>query len=100
LKILSPKAGSKTGPSNIEVKWAEYPDAAYYKLSIHADSSSGAKTEYDYINKRVDGLSFVLDKPLSPGTYRTSVEAFNGNDIRLAKSADDISFTVTGEATK
>lgn len=100
LKLLNPKAGSKTGPTNIEVKWASYPDAAYYKFSIHADSSTGAKTEYDYINKRVDGLSFVLDKPLSPGSYSARVEAYNTNDIKLSQSPDDIKFTVTGEATK
>jgi hypothetical protein len=100
LKLLSPKAGSKIGGSNIEVKWDAYPDAAYYKFSIYADSSTGAKTEYDYINKRVDGLSYALDKPLSPGSYTCKVEAYNSNDIELSESSDDIKFTVTGEAAK
>jgi hypothetical protein len=100
LKLLNPKAGAKIGASNLEVKWASYPDAAYYKFSIYADSSSEAKTNYDYINKRVDGLSYVLDKPLSPGSYTCKVEAYNGNDIKLSESPDDIKFTVTGEATK
>lgn len=100
LKLLNPKAGSKIGGSDIEVKWAAYPDAAYYKFSIHADSSTGAVTEYDYINKRVDGLSYVLDKPLSPGSYNCDVEAYNSNDIKLAQSPDDIKFTVTNGATK
>ena len=94
LKLLSPKAGAKVGGSGIEVKWAAYPDAAYYKFSINGDSSSGAKTEYDYINKRVDGLSYVLDKPLTPGTYSCRVQAFNSNDVKLSQSADDIKFTV------
>jgi hypothetical protein len=98
LKLAQPKAGAKIGANNIEVKWDSYPAAAYYKFSIYADSSSGATTEYDYINKRVDGLSYVLDKPLSPGTYTCKVEAYNGNDIKLAQSADDIKFTVTGAA--
>lgn len=100
LKLLSPKAGSKVGPGNIEVKWDAYPDAAYYKFSIYADSSSGATTEYDYINKRVDGLSYVLDKPLSPGAYTCKVEAYNSNDIKLSQSASDIKFTVIGETKK
>lgn len=95
LKLVSPKAGAKVGSSNIEVKWDAYPDAAYYKFSIHADSETEAKTEYDYINKRVDGTSYVLEKPLSPGSYTISVVAYNGNDIKLAESADDIKFTVT-----
>lgn len=96
LKLLSPKAGSKIGPSNIEVKWAAYPDAAYYKFSIHADTSTGAVTNYDYINKRVDALSYVLDRPLAPGTYSCQVEAYNANDVKLSESSDDIKFTVTG----
>jgi hypothetical protein len=100
LKLLNPKAGSKIGGSNIEVKWAAYPDAAYYKFSIYADSSTGAGTEYDYINKRVDGLSYVLDKPLSSGSYTCNVEAYNSNDIKLSQSSDDIKFTVTGGTTK
>ncbi|HEY0077000.1 MAG TPA: hypothetical protein VGB73_00015 [Pyrinomonadaceae bacterium] len=100
LKLASPKAGAKIGASNIEVKWDAYPDAAYYKFSLYADSSSGAKTEYDYINKRVDGVSYTLDKPLAPGTYTCRVEAYNVNDRRLAQSPDDIKFTVTGEAGK
>ena len=100
LKLVSPKAGAKIPGSNIEVKWNAYPDAAYYKFSINADSASGATTDYDYINKRVDGVSYVLDKPLSPGSYGCTVEAFNGNDIKLARSSDDIKFTVTGEAGK
>lgn len=100
LKLLSPKAGAKSDGKNVEVKWDAYPDAAYYKFSIHADSSSGAKTEYDYINKRVDGQSYVLDKPLSPGTYTCKVDAYNANDVKLSESSDDIKFTVTGAATK
>lgn len=100
LKLLSPKAGAKVAASNIEVKWDAYPDAAYYKFSIHADSSSGATTEYDYINKRVDGTSFVLDKPLTAGSYTCQVQAFNSNDVKLSESADDIKFTVTGGDAK
>lgn len=97
LKLISPKAGAKIAGSNIEVKWDPYPDAAYYKFSIHADSSTNAQTEYDYINKRVDGTSYVLEKPLSPGSYTCQVSAHNSNDVKLSESADDIKFTVTGD---
>jgi hypothetical protein len=95
LKIINPKAGAKVSAENLEVKWESYPDAAYYKFSIHADSGTGAETNYDYINKRIDGTSYALDKPLAPGSYRIVVNAFNANDIKLAESPDDIKFTVT-----
>ena len=94
LKVVNPKAGAKIGADNLEVKWESYPDAAYYKFSIHADSNTGAETNYDYINKRIDGTSYALDKPLAPGTYRIVVNAFNANDIKIAESPDDIKFTV------
>lgn len=92
LKLLTPKAGAKVD-GGFAVKWEPYPDAAYYKFSIYADNSSDSN--YDYINKRVDGTSYALDKPLSPGSYTIKVQANNANDIKLAESADDIKFTVT-----
>jgi hypothetical protein len=95
LKLISPKAGAKMGADNIEVRWESYPDAAYYKFSINPDSSTGAQTNYDYINKRIDGTSYVLDKPLAAGTYGCTVTAYNQSDIKLADSPDDIKFTVT-----
>ena len=96
LKLVNPKAGSKVPAGTIEVKWEAYPDATYYKLSVNGDSSTGAQTDLDYINKRVDGLSFVLDKPLKPGSYNVSVAAYNADEVKLSQSPDDIKFTVTG----
>ena len=100
LKLQSPKAGSKIGADNIEVKWADYPEAAYYKLSVYADTATGAQPDYDYINKRVEATSFILDKPLAPGSYTCKVSAYNGKDVKLAESPDDVKFTVTGGAAK
>jgi hypothetical protein len=94
LKLITPKAGAKVGANDIELKWDPYPDALYYKFSIHADSATDAKTEYDFINKRVEGTSYTLEKPLSPGSYTCKVVAYNAHDLKLAESADDIKFTV------
>jgi hypothetical protein len=96
LKLISPKAGAKVSPDNLEIKWESYPDASYYKFSIYADEATGAKPDYDDINKRVDGTSYLLDKPLTAGSYRVVVTAYNTNDIKIADSPDDIKFTVTG----
>jgi hypothetical protein len=96
LKLVSPKAGAKIPAANIEVNWESYPDAAYYKFSINADSSGGGETNLDYINKRIDGTSYVLDKPLKPGSYQCTVTAYNGNDVKLSESSSDIKFTVSG----
>ncbi|HEX6126460.1 MAG TPA: carboxypeptidase-like regulatory domain-containing protein [Pyrinomonadaceae bacterium] len=94
LKILNPKSAAKVAPDGLEVKWEPYTDAAYYKLSIFADTSTGAEAPYDYINRRVDDVSIVLDNPLKPGAYNLKVEAYNANDRKLAQSANDIKFSV------
>ena len=91
LKILNPKAGSKVTSTGLELKWDSYPDAAYYKFSIHPDDSSITSP---YVNERVEASSFVLDKPLEKGIYRWRVDAFNKDNRKLSESADDIKFTV------
>ncbi len=97
LKLSSPKAGSKVPAENLEVKWEAYPDAAYYKVSLHADTSSGAKTNLDYINKRIDGESMSVDTPLDPGTYTCKIQAYNANNRLIAQTTDDMKFTVNGK---
>ena len=91
LKLLSPKAAEKISTDTPELKWESYPDAAYYKLSVHANDHL---VESPYVNKRVDGTSLSVDKPLQKGTYRWKVEAYNSDDRKLSESGDDIEFTV------
>jgi hypothetical protein len=92
IKTLSPKAGAKASAKGLELKWEPYPDAAYYKFSIHSEDPSVTSP---YINERVEVTSFSLDKPLEKGIYRWQVEAFNKDDKKLSESADDIKFTIT-----
>jgi hypothetical protein len=91
LKLLNPKAGAKTSAQNLELKWDAYPDAAYYKFSIHPEAPG---VSAPYVNERVEATSFAVDKPLEKGTYRWQVNAFNSADQKLAESADDIKFTI------
>jgi hypothetical protein len=94
LKLVSPKASAKVAANNIEFKWEPYPDAAYYKLSVYADTDSGAKAEYDFIGRKIEGESFTTDKPLTPGTYNIKLEAFNANEVKLSESSKDNKITV------
>ena len=91
LKLLNPKAGSKVSAQNLELKWEAYPDAAYYKFSIYPEEASITSP---YVNERVDGTSFGIDKPLEKGTYRWRVDAYNSADKKLAESSDDIKFII------
>ena len=92
LKVVNPKAGAKVSAQNLELKWEAYPDAAYYKFSLYPEEMSVTSP---YVNERVEGTSFALDKPLQKGTYRWQVDAYNGADQKLSESSDDIKFTVT-----
>jgi len=92
LKLTNPKAAAKVSTQGLELKWEPYPEAAYYKVSVYPNDHMVTSP---YTNKRVDGTSFSLDKPLQSGTYRWQVTAFNGQDRKLAESPDDIEFTVT-----
>jgi hypothetical protein len=91
LKLLNPKAGAKVSAQNLELKWDPYTDAAYYKFSIYAEDASVTSP---YINERLDGTSFTIDKPLEKGTYRWQVNAYNSDDRKLAESSNDIKFTI------
>jgi hypothetical protein len=91
LKLLNPKAGAKVSGQNLELKWDPYPDAAYYKFSIHPEDVSVTSP---YINERIEGTSFAIDKPLGKGTYRWQVNAYNSADRKLAESSNDIKFTI------
>lgn len=92
LKLLNPKAGAKVKAAGLELKWQEYPDAAYYKLSLYPSTSSVTSP---YIGHRVEATSLAVDKPLPAGEYRIQLEAYNGSDQKLAEGARDIKFTVT-----
>ncbi len=90
--MINPKAGEKVSAQNLELKWAAYPDAAYYKFSIYPEDTKITTTPY--IDERVDGTSFTLDKPLQTMTYRWRVDAYNSADQKLAESGQDIKFTI------
>ena len=91
LKTVNPKAGSTVTAQDLELKWETYPDAAYYKFSLHPDNHM---VEAPYVNERVEGTSFKVAKPLEKGSYRWKVEAYNSADKKLSETADDIKFTI------
>ncbi len=92
LKLVHPKAGSKVSSQNLELKWEAYPDASYYKFSIFAEDAAATSP---YVGERVDATSFAIDKPLSKGTHRWQVTAYNEADKKLAESSRNIKFTIT-----
>ena len=97
LKSLTPKAGARVSGQGLELKWDAYPDASYYKFSLYA-TEPGVTSPY--INERVDGTSFVLEKPMPKGTYRWELEAYNDAGQKLSENDDNIKFTITDGAAQ
>jgi hypothetical protein len=92
LKTLNPKAGAKVSAQNLELRWEAYPGAVYYKFSIYPEDFSVTSP---YVNERVEGTSFSIDKPIQKGTYRWQVEAYNDANVKISESDKDIKFTIT-----
>lgn len=91
LKVLNPKAGSTVSAQGLELQWEAYPAAAYYKFTLYPDDH---QITPPYMNERVDGATFKVNKTLEKGTYRYQVEAYNSDDRKLSETPDDIRFTV------
>jgi hypothetical protein len=91
LKVLNPKAGSTVSAQDLELKWEPYPAAAYYKFTLYPDDH---QITPPYMNERVEGATFKVNKTLEKGTYRYTVEAYNSDDRKLSETPDDIRFTV------
>lgn len=91
LKVLNPKAGSTVSAQGLELQWEPYPAAAYYKFTLYPDDH---QITPPYMNERVDGATFKVNKALEKGTYRYQVEAYNSDDRKLSETPDDIRFTV------
>lgn len=92
LESTTPKAAAAVSTKDLELKWNDYPDASYYKLNIYPDDHLVTTT---YVNQRVEGTTFKIDKPLPKGSYRWKVEAYNRDDRKLSETADNVKFTIT-----
>lgn len=95
LKVQNLKPNSKIDAVNFELKWDAYPDAAYYKLSFFAKEPSVTSP---YINEKVEGANFKLEKPMPAGEYFFRMEAFNADDVKISELSDQIKLTVNGAA--
>jgi hypothetical protein len=95
LKVENPKAKAKVDASDFEIKWEKYEDAAYYKFGLYPKESSVTSP---YINEKVEGESFKIEKPLEAGEWRLKIDAFNENDIKLSQLKEDIVFNVAGSS--
>lgn len=93
MKGQSPKQGAKIDAKDLEIKWNPYENAKYYKVSMY---SKNPKVGAPFTGEEVEGESYKVDKDLTNGDYRVTIEAYNANDSKLAQLDKDLEFTVTG----
>ena len=93
LQVRQPASGSQVAATDVQVSWAAYPSATYYKLSIRPSEGSAPPP---VSNQRVEGTSFIVPTAMPAGAYKLSIEAYNAKDRKLAEGPDGYSFTVTG----
>lgn len=91
LKIAAPKAGATIPGKSVTIKWASYPDAAYYKVSVIAGDF---KTDTGVFDERIDGTSYQIAKALPKGEYTVSVKAYNSHDHKIAEDPESYKFRV------
>ncbi len=89
LKPRTPTNGSKMPAGEVQLTWASYPDADYYKITLYPDQGDAIVYE-----KQVNETSMRLDLlPVNCG-YRWRVEAFNSDRIKIAETAKPFDFVV------
>lgn len=88
----TPSNGGKVAAGEVQLDWDDYPEADYYKVSMYPDEGDAV-----LVDKRVNESSIMVDLlPVNCG-YRWSVEAFNSDRVKIAETAEQFDFAVTGQ---
>ncbi len=90
LKTLSPQGGSTVKEAKPQLKWAAYPGATQYKVTL---SSAGSSTVF----LEATSPSIAPEKPLLDGEYKWKVEAMNGEGVKIAENSTQSVFKVAGQ---
>lgn len=90
LKTTSPKNESALKESKPTLSWDAYPDASYYKITLHPD-----KGDFIYLDRKVEDTKITVENDLVDCRYDFKVEAYNKNDIKIAESSDRVNFNIS-----
>jgi hypothetical protein len=93
LQITSPKNGGSVKTDKPTLAWKAYPNAANYKVQVRTKEGVGVLSSME-----TGENSAVPEKSLLNGEYQWRVEAFNAEDTKIAETARDAVFKVTGQA--
>ncbi|MCP4426324.1 MAG: hypothetical protein GY803_17675 [Chloroflexi bacterium] len=92
MRPLEPGAQAKVKSGSQTFNWEADTDAAYYEIYLTPD-----KGDPIFVNKRANEAQITAELPPINCDYRWSLEAFNGDDVKIAETKDYVEFQVTGE---
>jgi hypothetical protein len=103
--VLMPRAGSRVAAPAPEIRWAAYPGAGYYEITLEPEYILGESPDAEkprYTRVRVDKTSFVPDKPLKPGRYgvQVDVHSLSKGNPKIAESLRKRVFIVVPAGSK
>lgn len=88
LQTISPKSGA-TVEEKPKLSWKAYPGATKYKISIYPKEGFTSIPSVE-----TSETSATPETALAKGAYRWTLEAYNGDDVKISQLADDGTFTV------
>jgi hypothetical protein len=83
LVIRTPRANQKVAPTNVEITWTAYPEAASYVVYFGEVKEGGGGVN---LEEKTTTPSFTVPGPLPRGKYSFSVDAHSAKGDRLATS--------------
>jgi hypothetical protein len=83
LVLRAPRANQKVAPTNVELAWSAYPEAASYVVYLGEVKEGAGGVNFE---EKTTTPSFTAPGPLPRGKYSFSVEARSAKGDRLATS--------------
>lgn len=93
LQVAAPKNGDTVKTGKPTFSWKAYPSAANYKVSLRTKDGAGISETIE-----TSKTSATAEKALLNGDYQWRVEATNADGVKIAETAKDAVFKVTGQA--
>jgi hypothetical protein len=93
LQITAPLNGTTVKTGKPTFSWKAYPNAANYKVTVRTKDGAGTNQTIE-----TSQTSATLEKALLNGDFEWSVEATNAEGVKIAETAKDAAFKVTGQA--
>lgn len=98
VNLQFPANGAKVSVRDVQLRWQEYTEIekdvemGYYKVSLYPEQGDTI-----LVDERTNEPSFTVELPPLNCSYRWEVEVFNSDRIKVAETAEQFDFVVSGQ---